>query len=694
MAAALIAIVICALPLRGDGEMRGIHAVTKTGASVQLYNEYHALVIGVSEYEKWPDLPNTVKDAQEVSEALKGIGFKTTLLENPDSEQLNRALTGFAYSTGGIENRALLLYFAGHGETVEMADGTKLGYIVPSDCPLQKDDPLEFDTKAISMQRIETLCKLVRSRHVLALFDSCFSGSLFSLTRAAPTDISEKTSMPVRQFVTAGAADEPVPDQSIFKICFIDALKGDADLNQDFFVTGSELGMYLNSQVVNYSRGSQHPQYGKINNPKLDKGDFVIALPKPPEPKPEPAPEPKPEPTPEPKPEPVPEPKPVTEPVPEPKPATGPASEPAAEPKPPVQPVETPDVEPEKPPLVTKIIKKSGKLMLDIYPPGSDVCLDGQSIGQSDSNAKFQMEGLDAGVHALRVTKEGHVPFEYDLELQPGGDIKFAIKLEPEKPPIPAWASVLDQGQLREAQNVGQPPAYENSAGIRMAFIPKGEYVMGTADVDGFMARFGNKRSAYSYELPAHKVDIKKPFYMSMHEVTRAQYARVTGGTVIEGEEGQLPVGNISWNRATEFCAALSTIENREYRLPTEEEWEYACRAGSNTAFFFGNDEKELDNYAWYRSNAGGMIHPVGGKTPNGWGLYDMLGNVWEWCNDPFRETYSSKEPVKEMGVLHRTIRGGAMDGMHGSVRSAFRRGLTSGGAYGNIGFRVLTPVE
>jgi hypothetical protein len=189
---------------------------------------------------------------------------------------LRQALSDMVYEKGGENNRALLFYFAGHGETLELADGTQLGYIVPGDCPLKKSDPMGFDSKAISMKDIEVLALKVKSKHFIMLFDSCFSGSLFNVVRAAPVDISEKSALPVRQFITAGGAGEQVPDQSVFKVVFLQGITGDADLNGDGYVTGSELGMHLQEKVVNYTRGGQHPQYGKINNPKLDRGDFIF----------------------------------------------------------------------------------------------------------------------------------------------------------------------------------------------------------------------------------------------------------------------------------------------------------------------------------------------------------------------------------------------------------------------------------
>lgn len=255
---------------------RGISVVSKKGQTYHLYKDYHALVVGVSEYEQWPDLPNAVKDAQEVSDTLKRLGFKVELVTNPNYQQLRKALNELTYKFGREQNRALLFYYAGHGETETMADGTKLGYIIPSDCPLLREDPLGFVNQSISMKDIEAYSLRIRSKHLLMLFDSCFSGSLFSMVRAVPEDIGEKSSHPVRQYITAGTEEEQVPDKSMFKRSLLVGLKGDADLTRDGYITGSELGMYLADKVVKYTKGIQHPQYGKINNPELDRGDFVF----------------------------------------------------------------------------------------------------------------------------------------------------------------------------------------------------------------------------------------------------------------------------------------------------------------------------------------------------------------------------------------------------------------------------------
>ena len=257
---------------------RGIRITAKSGESLYLYKDYYALVVGVSDYDKWPDLPNAVKDAEEISRILKRLGFTVKLVPNPNSAELKKVFNDMAYGYGREENRALLFYYAGHGETEFLADGTKLGYIIPRDCPLLRDDPQGFVTRAISMKDIESYSLRIRSKHVLMIFDCCFSGAIFSLSRAVPEDITEKSSLPARQYITAGTEDETVPDRSMFKRCLLLGLKGDADLTRDGYITGTELGLYLSDKVVQATNRAQHPQYGKIRTPELARGDFIFDL--------------------------------------------------------------------------------------------------------------------------------------------------------------------------------------------------------------------------------------------------------------------------------------------------------------------------------------------------------------------------------------------------------------------------------
>jgi hypothetical protein len=255
---------------------KGISINTDKEKELYLYRDYHALVIGISNYENWPKLPNAASDAREVAMKLAELGFQVKTVYNPTSNEIKKAFNELVYRIGSVEDRAILLYFAGHGETETLADNTKMGYIIPRDCPMIKKDPMGFSECAISMRDIESISMKIKSRHVIMLFDSCFSGSLFTVVRSTPDDIAEKTTLPVRQYITAGREDEQVPDRSTFKRLFLIGLDGEADLTKDGYITGSELGMYLADKVVNYTRRAQHPQYGKINNPSLDRGDFVF----------------------------------------------------------------------------------------------------------------------------------------------------------------------------------------------------------------------------------------------------------------------------------------------------------------------------------------------------------------------------------------------------------------------------------
>ncbi|MCU0428224.1 MAG: caspase family protein [Candidatus Kapabacteria bacterium] len=250
---------------------------TDNGKASELYKGSYALLVGASGYtEGWPRLPGVPLDIGEVKQALEEHGFTTIVINDPDHNQLQDAFKNFINKyCMDVENR-VIFYFAGHGHTMRQSYGEEMGYLIPVDAPSPVKNPQGFLAKAMAMQQLEVYAKQIQSKHALFLFDACFSGSIFALSRAIPENISYKTTKPVRQFITSGSADETVPDKSVFREQLIAALNGEADGNNDGFVTGTELGEFLQDRVVNYSRNSQHPQYGKIRNPNLDKGDFVF----------------------------------------------------------------------------------------------------------------------------------------------------------------------------------------------------------------------------------------------------------------------------------------------------------------------------------------------------------------------------------------------------------------------------------
>ena len=196
-------------------------------------------------------------------------------------------------------------------------------------------------------------------------------------------------------------------------------------------------------------------------------------------------------------------------------------------------------------------------------------------------------------------------------------------------PPLavaPFGDSQAKSHQTAWANHLSTPVQSTNSIGMELKLIPPGEFTIGSLnfidpDVD-------------PQDEARHLVRITKPLYLSVHEVTQEQYERVMGNNPSFNKAANKPVEQVSWDDAVEFCRKLSVREGAEYRLPTEAEWEYACRAGTTTAYSFGDDASRLGDYAWYIENSGRTTQPVGEKLPNAWGLYDMHGNVREWCQD------------------------------------------------------------
>jgi formylglycine-generating enzyme required for sulfatase activity len=229
------------------------------------------------------------------------------------------------------------------------------------------------------------------------------------------------------------------------------------------------------------------------------------------------------------------------------------------------------------------------------------------------------------------------------------------------------------------------PPAeLTNSIGMQLKLIPAGEFLMGSP---------AGEEGSSGDEGPQHRVQITKPFYLGVHEVTQAQYESVMGKNPSLFKGSDLPVEQVSWDEAKEFCQKLSARENRTYRLPTEAEWEYACRANTTTAYNFGNETSQLGGSAWFDGNSDRKTHSVGAKRPNAWGLYDMHGNVWEWCEDWYDGGYYAKSPSEDptgpATGSYRVYRGGCWGGSASRCRSARRYGVVPGFRFNFLGFRV-----
>src|ERR1044072_2530352 len=195
---------------------------------VSLYDASYALIIGNSEYSMgWSRLSGVKDDISAVRNILEKHGFKVELEENLASDRFEARIKKFINDYGFDRNNRLIIYYAGHGHTLDsVGDNRKLGYIIPSDTPLADKDPLGFRQKAVSMYKIQTFAREIQAKHALFLFDSCFSGKLFTLrnTRTIPPFIFDKINYPLRQFITAGDETQTVPDESVFRKSFVRGL--------------------------------------------------------------------------------------------------------------------------------------------------------------------------------------------------------------------------------------------------------------------------------------------------------------------------------------------------------------------------------------------------------------------------------------------------------------------------------------
>ena len=218
------------------------------------------------------------------------------------------------------------------------------------------------------------------------------------------------------------------------------------------------------------------------------------------------------------------------------------------------------------------------------------------------------------------------------------------------------------------------PEVITNIIGMKLRLIQPGTFTMG----DEFVG-------------PPHEITITGPFYLGVYAVTQAEYEPVVGLNPSHFRGPDRPVEQVSWDDAWAFCRKLSETEGVEYRLPTEAEWEYACRAGSTAEHCFGDDEARLAEHGWYDDNSESETHDVGQKKPNAWGLFDMHGNVDEWCQSLYEPypygTDDGREELSADGM--RVLRGGSWAGCALDCRCADRSCLPPAYSGDNVGFRV-----
>lgn len=648
---------------------------------VNLYGESYALVIGINKYTHgWPRLSGAVNDAKLVAAELRQKGFNVTLKTNLDSKELKKTFEEFFILKGNHPQVRLFVWFAGHGHTLNGE-----GFLVPADAPLPHKGA-EFRLKALSMRRFGEYVRLAQSKHALAVFDSCFSGTIFDTQRSAPPPaITRATTLPVRQFLTSGDTDQKVSDDGRFRKLFIRAIRGEerADANQDGYVTGSELGLFLTDRVTNLTRSRQTPRYGKLRDEDYDRGDFVFLL----------------------------------------------ASSGA---------------------VIEKPSPKASKAYLSVESnvSGARVLIDGRYVGTTNlSNVE-----VSPGEHQIRVEKDGYESYSKRIGFDKGRTRDLYVVLDPKAPltgrlyvetqpedarirvlnigPAFIQGIALDAGRYHvevsangyETQKMWvsltagqdktldfhlkpiakqQPVASQgqkitNSLGMEFVYIAPGTFMMGSPS---------NESGRLNYE-KQHRVTLTKGFYMQTTEVSQGQWKAVMGGNLSEFKScgDECPVEQVSWNDVQQFIRKLNQREGSgTYRLPTEAEWEYAARAGSDAAFANGGIselkcgfDSNLDAMGWYCGNSNSKTHPVARKQANSWGLYDMHGNVYEWCQDWYGDYPSNSvtNPTGPSGGSYRVRRGGSWDDSAKDCRSAFRYRLSPGNRSYLLGFRLVRAID
>jgi len=348
--------------------------------------------------------------------------------------------------------------------------------------------------------------------------------------------------------------------------------------------------------------------------------------------------------------------------------------------------------------VIRLLAKVQPVLAVTSEPTDAAVLVDGKEVGRTPLMYRQVKRGE---TYEVAVRKRGHWAAPRRLEVDRFGaiDLPFVMK-ESALPPGLDGQVVVPTGAKDQYGNPvrrGTDPATgwplevwlpvsgevrrlvffkRKMAGhIEFVLIPAGEFTMGS---DG----------GASDEKPVHHVRLTESYYLAKYEITQGQWESVMGSNPSRFKGANNPVEQVSWEDCQKFVNRLGS----GFRLPTEAEWEYACRAGSTMAYCFGPGSSDVSEYAWYGHNSGGKTRPVGQKKPNAWGLYDLHGNVWEWCQDWYGEysTGSVTDPTGPTGGSSRVFRGGGWGITAGRCRSAFRSYYSPDSRYDDLGCRLV----
>ena len=317
-----------------------------------------------------------------------------------------------------------------------------------------------------------------------------------------------------------------------------------------------------------------------------------------------------------------------------------------------------------------------GNLSVNFKPFGSDVYVDGVKVDQSPR----VFNGVLVGNHNVEIRKSGYATSRQTVTISEGQTASISGSLT--STTSSSNANVLSSGSSSPSGNTITIPV-KNGISIEMVKVEAGSFNMGATP---------EMKSPYKDEKPVHRVTMTNDYYIGRYEVTQALWQAVMGSNPSKFKGDDLPVETVNWGDCQDFISKLNAMTGKRFCLPTEAEWEYAARGGKKSRGYKYSGSKTLGDVAWYDGNSGSKTHAVGTKQPNELGIYDMAGNVWEWCQD-WKGSYSSSpqaNPTGAVGGSYRVIRGGNWrDSARGS-RSSGRFGLTPGYRDFSLGLRLV----
>ena len=312
-----------------------------------------------------------------------------------------------------------------------------------------------------------------------------------------------------------------------------------------------------------------------------------------------------------------------------------------------------------------------GNLSVNYKPFGADVYVDGKKVGQSPR----VFNGLYVGSHKVEIKRDGYRTDSKTVNILDGQTATLSGVLSTNTTAPTATGSSLSGNTITIPVKDG--------ISIDMVRVEAGTFTMGATP---------EMKDPWDDEKPTHRVTLTNDYYMGKYEVTQALWQAVMGNNPSEFKGGNLPVENVSWNDCQEFISKLNRITGKTFRLPTEAEWEYAAHGGKKSRGYQYSGSNNLSDVAWCTDNSGNKTHTVGTKQPNELGIYDMSGNVWEWCQDRYGK-YSSSSQVNPTGAnsgFCRVYRGGSWRGAVRYCRSSYRGGNTPGSRDNFRGVRLV----